>query len=66
MCRSIPSLQEYILVNSESISIEHYKRNKDNTWLLQEWKEESDALTIATIGFALPLTELYSGVKWAD
>jgi Uma2 family endonuclease len=62
--RSIASLQEYILINSESIGIEYYKRNEDNTWLLQEWKERTDTLTIATIGFTLPLEELYSGVNF--
>jgi Uma2 family endonuclease len=61
--RSIPSLQEYILIDSESIAVEHYKRNKDNTWLLQEWKERTDILTIATIGLSLPLEELYNGVN---
>lgn len=61
--RSIPSLKEYILIDSESIQVEHYKRNDDNTWLLQEWKEQTDVLTIATIGLALPLEELYSGVS---
>ena len=61
--RSIPSLKEYILIDSESISIEHYKRNNNNTWLLQEWKERTDALTIATIGLDLTVEELYSGVR---
>lgn len=61
--RSITSLQEYILIDSESINIEHYKRNNNNTWLLQEWKERTDTLTIATIGLGLPVEELYSGVR---
>jgi len=61
--RSIPSLQEYILIDSESINIEHYKRNDDNTWLLQEWKERTDTLTIASIGLSLPVEELYSGIN---
>ena len=61
--RSIPSLQEYIIIDSESISIEHYKRNTDNTWLLQEWKEGTDMLMIATIGLSLIVEELYSEVK---
>ena len=61
--RSITSLQEYILIDSENIAVEHYKRNKDNTWLLQEWKERTDMLTINTIDFTLPLEELYSGVN---
>lgn len=58
--RSIPSLQEYILTDSGAIGIEHYKRNKDKTWLRQEWQDKTDTLTIATIGFNLPLKELYS------
>jgi Uma2 family endonuclease len=61
--RSITSLQEYILIDSESISIEHYKRNNDNTWLLQEWKQRTDTLTIVTLGLSLLLEELYSGVS---
>src|SRR4051812_43381492 len=61
--RSIPSLKEYILIDSESISIEHYKRNNDNTWLLQEWKAHTDTLTIATIGLFMLVEELYSGVN---
>jgi Uma2 family endonuclease len=61
--RSITSLQEYILIDSESITIEHYKRNNNNTWLLQEWKERTDTLTITTIGLSLPLEELYGGVR---
>jgi Uma2 family endonuclease len=61
--RSIPSLQEYILIDSESIRIEHYKRNSDNTWLLQEWKERTDTLMIDTIGLSLSMEELYSGVR---
>ncbi|TKK71924.1 Uma2 family endonuclease [Ilyomonas limi] len=61
--RSITSLQEYILIDSESIAVEHYKRNKDNTWLLQEWKERTAILTITTIGLSLPLEELYNGVN---
>ena len=61
--RSIPSLQEYILIDSESFSIEHYRRNNDNTWLLQEWKERTDTFTIITIGLPLLVEKLYNGVR---
>ena len=60
--RSVPSLQEYILIDSESVGIEHFRRNKDNTWLLQEYKEQTEKLFISTIGFSLPVNELYNGV----
>ncbi len=60
--RSIVSLQEYILIDSEKTGIEHYKRNADNTWLLQEWRLLTDNLIISTIDFTLPLKELYNGV----
>lgn len=63
--RAIPSLKEYILIASESIGVEHYTRQENNTWLLKEYKQLSDALHIKTIAFSLPLAELYSGVIFA-
>jgi len=61
--RSIQSLQEYILIDSLSVKVEHYTRQPNGTWLLQEWKSLPDNLFISSINFTFPLSELYSGVK---
>lgn len=62
--REIVSLKEYILIASEAVGIEHYTKQENGTWVLKELKQPTDSLYITTIGFSLPLAELYSGVSF--
>jgi Uma2 family endonuclease len=62
--RSIPSLQEYILIDSTEVSAEIFTRNPDNTWQLTEFKKISDNLTIRTIGLTLQLKDIYEGINF--
>jgi len=61
--RDIPTLKEYILIDSESISIEAFSINQNNHWELVEYKTLDSSLSIASIGFQLPLVEIYDGTK---
>ena len=61
--RDIPTLKEYILIDSESISIEAFSINQNNHWELKEYKTVENTLSIATIDFQLPLIEIYEGTK---
>ena len=61
--RDIPTLKEYILIDSESISIEAFSINQNNHWELKEYKTVENTLSIATIYFQLPLIEIYEGTK---
>lgn len=61
--RDIPTLKEYILVDSESIDIETFRLNQQNHWELEEYKAVSDILSIPTLKILLPLTEIYEGTK---
>ena len=60
--RDIPSLKEYIFINSEAFGVEHYTKQPDATWVLEEVSQPSAVLYINNISFSLPLTELYNGV----
>lgn len=62
--RSIPSLKEYILINSEKLGIEQYHRQQDDAWLLHVQQEKEATLFIHSINFSLPVSELYSGVEF--
>jgi Uma2 family endonuclease len=61
--RDIPSLKEFILIDSESIGVEAYRINKQGKWELEEYKSIEDKLTILSIDFLLPLKEIYEGTK---
>ncbi len=61
--RDIPTLKEYILIDSENISIEAFSINQNNHWELMEYKTLEGSLRIPAIDFQLPLVEIYEGTK---
>ena len=61
--RDIPSLNEYILIDSESVNIEIFRKNENQQWLLQEYKNPDEYLQISTINFQLTLREIYADTK---
>ncbi len=60
--RSIPSLEEYILVDSEHIFVERFFKNEQGSWTLVEYKTLDDHLAISSIEYSLPLSEMYGDV----
>jgi Uma2 family endonuclease len=61
--RDIPSLKEYILVDSESINIETFRLNQSHHWELEEYKAENEVLSIPTLEMSIPLKNIYEGTK---
>lgn len=63
MYRNIPSLQEYLLVDSTgSIKVEKYSKNEDATWQLSDYENISDKVLLKSIGVELQLGDIYLGV----
>ena len=61
--RDVPSLREYILIDSESIHIEAFHINPSGFWQLQEYNNINEALELHTIGISLMLDEIYKRTK---
>ncbi len=61
--RDIPSLEEYILVDSESIAIEAFHINAAGHWELEEYRSLEQKLNIRTVRLSLLLAEIYEGTK---
>ncbi len=57
--RDIPSLKEYILIDSLGVSVEAFRLNKDNHWELEEYNRVDEVLQIPALQLAIPLTEIY-------
>jgi Uma2 family endonuclease len=58
---TIPSLQEYILIDSEKISVERYCRGEGKMWLYYPY-QEGDKITLSSIKFNCSIELLYEGV----
>lgn len=63
--RAIPSLQEYILISSTEVLLEHYKKQAPQVWTFQESKEGNDALKIEAVQFTCALSEVYRNVSFS-
>jgi Uma2 family endonuclease len=61
--RDIPSLKEYILIDSESIHIEVFFLNDRGNWELKEYKSIEDSFALKSIQVQLDLKEVYEGMK---
>ncbi|MBC7886417.1 MAG: Uma2 family endonuclease [Ferruginibacter sp.] len=61
--RDIPTLKEYVLVDSESVNVEIFRINEEGHWQLDEYSKPNEFLTIKTVGFQLELHEVYQGTK---
>ncbi|MGB5961447.1 MAG: Uma2 family endonuclease [Coleofasciculaceae cyanobacterium] len=61
--RQIPSLQEYILVDSEEIAVEIYQRGEGKMWHYYEY-EAGEEIYLASIEFECAIELLYEGVSF--
>jgi len=62
--RTLPSLVEYLTVAQDQPHIEHWTRQPENGWLLTEFSDPGQSIHLASIGFVLPLAEVYDKVEW--
>jgi Uma2 family endonuclease len=56
----IDSLEEYVLIEQESMQVAVFRRS--NAWQREELSGESATLTLNSLGFSMPLTQIYEGV----
>jgi len=61
--RDIPSLKEYILVDSESVGIEAFFINANHHWELKEYRNVEAELWIENIRLTVPLKEIYEDTE---
>ncbi len=61
--REIPTLKEFITIDSESIGIEAYRINSQGNWELKDYRSIDETLTIPSVGLSLSLKEVYEGTK---
>jgi len=61
--RDIPTLKEYILVDTDTIGIEAFSINAQGRWVLKEYKNISDTLSMKSIKISVKLEVIYEGTK---
>jgi Uma2 family endonuclease len=62
--RTIPSLQEYILISSQEYLIECFRRTKNDLWTLQTYEGLDTIFRIASFAIDAPLSEIYATLSF--
>lgn len=62
--RSIPQLQEYILIDQYSFYVEQFVKQSENQWLLSDIRGEEANLVLNSIEFQISFRDLYEGVNF--
>jgi Uma2 family endonuclease len=61
--RSIPSLQEYLVIAQERCHVEQYRRH-DQLWLFTEYSALDETVTLDSIGCTLSVADIYKRVRF--
>ncbi|MBU6122789.1 Uma2 family endonuclease [Hymenobacter siberiensis] len=60
--RSIESLQEYVLIDPRTVTVELFTRQESGGWNYSPANDLQEKLTLASVGCTLALAELYAGL----
>ncbi|GEA26429.1 hypothetical protein MiAbW_00982 [Microcystis aeruginosa NIES-4325] len=63
--RSIPQLNQYLLVSQGEILIESYRKTSENNWLLQEYTPGRGIISLDSLEISLNLADIYEGINFS-
>ena len=57
------TLQEYVLIESDEIGVECFRKNDEGLWVLHTYGE-GDTLNLESVGISIPVEKLYRRVRF--
>ena len=63
--KQIPTLQEYVLVESESAQVERYRRAGE-LWTIETYDDLDATVRLESVDGSIPLKQIYSKVSWLE
>lgn len=62
--RTLPSLKEYVLIAQDGYQVDHYLRNRDDTWLLTIINHTDATIELPSIGCTVLVADVYEKVTF--
>jgi Uma2 family endonuclease len=62
--RSIPEMEEYILISQQHYHVMQYSKTEAGKWLLSEYETEDAVIELGSVDLKLLLSEIYTGVDF--
>jgi Uma2 family endonuclease len=61
--KAIPSFQDYLLVDSRKIYVQHYRKLDSNTWQEKTYTKLEDVINLENFGVDLKVADIYKRIK---
>ena len=62
--RTIPSFQEYVLIDQYTNHVEQYSKTDEKKWIFSEHEDEDNILILSSIEFQISLSDIYDKVEF--
>ncbi len=62
--RSIPDLQEYLLINQYDLEEKQYTKTDSDFWMFRAYETAADTITLTSIDVELAVTTIYEGITF--
>lgn len=64
--RTIPTLEEYLLLDQTKVYMEHFSKTDAKQWSLREYDESDAVIALSCVDFQIPLADVYNKVKFEE
>ncbi|MEG3906035.1 Uma2 family endonuclease [Microcoleus sp. B4-C5] len=64
--RSIPSFQEYLLIDQYRLQVEQYSKSDANKWIFSEYSCMGDRLSLTSVAVEISLADLYENMEFGE
>ncbi|OUC16332.1 MAG: hypothetical protein B0A82_02060 [Alkalinema sp. CACIAM 70d] len=62
--RSIPTFQEYLLIDQYRIHVEHHVKTAPHQWLFSEYDDPNATLSLSSFEFQIQIADLYESIEF--
>ncbi len=62
--RTIPTFQEYLLIDQTRIYIEHFQKTDDKRWSFSDYGESDVAIGLSSVSFEISVSDIYNKVNF--
>ncbi|HEY9852636.1 MAG TPA: Uma2 family endonuclease [Leptolyngbyaceae cyanobacterium] len=62
--RTIPTFQEYLLIDQYTVHAEQYSKTDSHKWIFTEYDDAESTISLLSIPFEIRLADIYEGVEF--
>ncbi|WP_293155417.1 MULTISPECIES: Uma2 family endonuclease [unclassified Microcoleus] len=64
--RTIPTVEEYLLLDQNRKYIEHFSKTDTKRWSFAEYNESDEAIALASVSFEISVADIYNKVNFEE